>query len=489
MGLITPVIALAFTSIVRSTPGAENRNDDASALLLLTTWLSKDVSSTSETGFFVGSSAPAGTSCATSGMPSSFKLLELHWTEGARNYVTEYRWVSTNASEGRIWRFACQRGLAADQTKLTPDLNSVAASPSHPFAPAPVQIVMSPTTTASGTPGNKGLQFAVLIYDDFGVQRELLSLDATTTNVRTTLPPSSGTPTGNNSGPIANNTTVSIQAGTAATNVPLAVTDPDAGDLLSASFPSGLPVGWNVVAIGTSVDIAPDPLATAGTYAIAYSVTDTSGETASAQLIVNVTVVAPNLAPSASPAVLNASKGVAGTVTLSYSDPEGESLTPVLDATDIPSGWTTSVLGKVVTITPSTTATGTTVIDYSVTDSFGNKAIASISVSVCTVSLVSVSPANKTVVVKSNGDIDQNVDIVISTNGACSALVLGFLPNSPSGVETNEAFNASDAVQIKKHSSYAWTRPAASTTRVVPLHVRQGANGPIELTINLTTTR
>ena len=38
-------------------------------------------------------------------------------------------------------------------------------------------------------PGNKGLQFVVTVLDDTGVKRELLSLDATTIECVTTLPP------------------------------------------------------------------------------------------------------------------------------------------------------------------------------------------------------------------------------------------------------------------------------------------------------------
>ena len=80
------------------------------------------------------------------------------------------------------------------------------------------------------------------------------------------------------------------------------------------------------------------------------------------------------------------------------------------------------------------------------------------------------------------------VTVEITSNGACSALVLGFLPNS-SVVETTESFNASNVVTIGTSTSLAWVRPASSTNRVVPLNVRQGANGPILLSAYLTTTR
>ena len=78
--------------------------------------------------------------------------------------------------------------------------------------------------------------------------------------------------------------------------------------------------------------------------------------------------------------------------------------------------------------------------------------------------------------------------VEISSNGACDPLLVGFLPNYDLVVEVTENFNASNVVTIRKNNPYAWTRPPASGSRVVPLNVRQGANGDIELTVNLTTT-
>ena len=184
-----------------------------------------------------------------------------------------------------------------------------------------------------------------------------------------------------------------------------------------------------------------------------------------------------------------ASKGVPSVATLVYSDPEGDPLTPVLDATDIPAGWSATVSGDQVTVTPSASASGTTVIRYSVTDSAGNTATSQITVNVCTVSLVSVTPTPPTVKVKNNGDLFTSVTVEITSNGACSPLVLGFLPNDTSSVEATVEFNASNVATINKNSAFAWTRPAANSTRVVALNVRQGANGPAELSIDLTTTR
>lgn len=484
MGLIMPVLAMSFSVVVRSLPQADARTDDSRSLLNLTTWLARDVSSTREDGFFVGTSGPLGGCLATSLPPASINLTELHWRETlgtTRNFVVNYRFVSTAPGKGVIYRYSCLLGQAASSLKMTPEMNTVSSA--GPLSPAPVQITLAPTTMDNGSPGNKGLQFVVLIYDDNGVQRELLSLDATTTNVVTALPLAPGAPNPDlNVPPVASNLSMSVVAGASKT-VALPVID---DDVVFTTFPSGVPLGWNVYAAGTTVEVTPDPLALPGMYTIDYTVTDPFGEVASAQIIVTVSAVALNLPPTATAANINASKGQPVVANLIFSDPEGEILTPVLGP--VPAGWTATVSGNQVTITPSATATNTTTIPYTVTDSAGGSAMSQITVSVCTVSLVSITPASATVVVRSNGNLTGDIVVQIATNGACSALVLGFLPNT-SVVESTESFNASNSVMIRRNSPYAWTRPAAGVPRLVRLNVRQGANGPVELFTTLTTTR
>jgi hypothetical protein len=184
---------------------------------------------------------------------------------------------------------------------------------------------------------------------------------------------------------------------------------------------------------------------------------------------------------------LKASRSQESTVKLTYSDPENEVLQPVLVAGDIPVGWVASVVGDRFKVTPSATASGSTVIRYTVTDSFGQTATSQVTVDLCTVTSMSVTPT--TVVVRANGRLDEPVTVAISTNGACGPLVLGFLPNDSSPVEVTESFNASNVVTISETSTYSWTRPGRTTSRIVPLNVRQGANGPILLSANLTTKR
>lgn len=487
MGIVVPVLAFAFSVVVRTTPSAEDRADDARSLLNLTTHLSQDVSSTREDGFFIGPDpAPPG-GCLETSLPAvSINLLELRWSEGAERYITNYRWVSTGPGKGQIHRFACQQGQAARLARMTPDMNEV---PSGMFGVAPVEITEAPTTMTDGTPGIKGIQFVVLIYDDFGIQRELLSLDATTTNVLTTLPGSSGGSGGSNTAPVAPPLQITITP--PATRVEtLPAYDPD-GDVLFTTFPNGLPAAWDIRATGVDLEITPDPLAAPRDYPILYRVTDPSGASTDGQLLVTIAAPGPNQPPIANSVSIRASQGVEAVATLDFSDvdlPVGFVMTPVLDPATIPAGWTTAVTGNVVTITPSATASGTTVIRYQVTDDVGQTVTSQITVNVCTVSLVSISPSNRTVRVRNSGDLDQAVTIEITSNGACDPLVVGVLPNSDLLVEVMENFNASNVVTIRKNNAYAWTRPAAGTPRVVPLNVRQGANGDIELSVDLITT-
>jgi hypothetical protein len=351
------------------------------------------------------------------------------------------------------------------------------------FAPAPVEITKALTTMADGSPGIKGIQFVVLIFDDFGIQRELLSLDATTTNVLTTLPGGSGSTGGSNTAPIASDLSMTITP--PATQVEtLPVTDPD-GDVLFTTFPNGLPGSWNILATGVTLQVTPDPAAAPGPYEIVYRVTDPFGASADAKLLVTIAAPTPNLPPIANAATISASRGVPAVATLVFSDPEGETLVPALGP--LPTDWSATVSGNEVTITPSTSASGTTVIQYSVTDSALNTTTSQITVNVCTVELVSFAP--NTVAVKNNGDLADAVNIEIRSNGACDPLVVGFLPNTDSAVEATVNFNASNVATIPKNSPFAWLRPPVGQTRVVPLNVRQGANGPIELSVDLTTTR
>jgi prepilin-type N-terminal cleavage/methylation domain-containing protein len=487
MGMLMPVLAMAFSVVIRTSPVSEARADDSRSLTNLTNWLSQDVSSTSEDGFFIGASAPGGGCVLPASADGSVNLLELHWREGSDHFVTNYRFVSNVPADGkgRIFRYACLQGSAANELRMTAELNEVAPSALNLMAPAPVRIAPVPTVRADGSPGVKGVQLVVLIFDDAGIQRELLNLDATTTNIATLLPGASGGFGGTNTAPTAEDLTITMAQGTTRLES-LPATDLDVLFTTFPGSPHAVPPAWNLLATGTTIEITPDPTAPPATYPITYRVTDPSGLTADATL--NVTIVAPaaNMPPIAESTSVTATRSQESVTNLVFSDPEGEVLQPVLVAADIPAGWSASVVGDQFRVTPSATAT-TSVIRYTVTDSAGQTATSQITVDLCAVDAISVTP--QTVGVKGSGGLEDEVVVQISTNGACSPLVLGFLPNDTSAVEVTESFNTSNVVTISESTSYAWIRPAQSSQRVVPLNVRQGANGPILLSANLITTR
>ena len=128
----------------------------------------------------------------------------------------------------------------------------------------------------NGLPGIKGIQFVVLIYDDNGIQRELLSLDATTTNIVTLLPGSGGGSAANNTPPTASDLSMTITPpATQVESLQDVATDPD-GDVLFTTFPNGLPGSWNILATEVTISVTPDPAAAPGDYDIVYRVTDPS---------------------------------------------------------------------------------------------------------------------------------------------------------------------------------------------------------------------
>ena len=141
LGLLMPVLAMAFSVVVRTNPTSSDRADDSRSLLNLTNWISQDVSSTSEDGFYVGPLESGQVGCVAAWPGSSVNLLELHWREGSSHFVTNYRFVSTGPTTGQIFRYACQQGQAATELRMTAELNKV---PTGSFGPAPVEITKRP---------------------------------------------------------------------------------------------------------------------------------------------------------------------------------------------------------------------------------------------------------------------------------------------------------------------------------------------------------
>jgi hypothetical protein len=377
-----------------------------------------------------------------------------------------------------IHRYACKSGQPATDLKLTPDLNNAS---SGALAPAPVAITLVPTT--NGNPGFKGIQFVVTVLDENGVQRELLSLDATTSNVHSTLPPPGGGSGSTNDPPTADPGSTSVLlGGTVDFDLDPVVNDPEGQTLEVTLDTSTLPVGLTATATtgSTVVSIAADLAVPPGTYSFGYTVTDPGSPPKSDSSTVNVTVIDPNVnqPPTANAASTNATRTQPVTVPLSVNDPE-DGVNVDIDVGPL-TGWTFAVSGLDVTITPPSNAPAETVIPYTATDQDGASVNSTITVHVCTVSITGIT--NNPVQVFTNGPnigkLKKDVTVTIATNAACTGpLVLAFKPKAADTIETNIAFGTGTTATIVG-SAYIWDTVA----RDVTLNIRQGANGTIEAT-------
>ena len=289
IGLIAVVIGATFSVIVRSLPPTEARVDDARAQLGLTNWFPQDVLSADETGFEQG---PYTARCAAGSVPSgSIGLLQLRWSEGSSVFVADYRYVRHGTTgTGYIARLSCTAGQAARSLKMTPILRDLSGTTQ---APAPVNIDLVEKADGSG---DRGVRFEVEIVDpESGQRRELISLDGTTANVLTTLPPTPATTTtttppttsGANDPPTAGELWLTAENDTAQT-VTLPATDPE-GRALTVTVVAQ-PPELTVTNVG---DVDVSVLATGGTvgvtYDFEYRVTDDAN--AAATGTVHVTIV------------------------------------------------------------------------------------------------------------------------------------------------------------------------------------------------------
>src|SRR4051794_17804138 len=137
IGLISGVIVGVFSVIVRTTPQAEARSDDARSLLGLSTWLPSDLSSTPHTacadplaGCLTAASAwdksPLRASgCA--GVDQGINVLRLQWTESfgsvatTSTFVADYRFKQVGTT-WKLFRISCVLGGARSTLRLSSEL-------------------------------------------------------------------------------------------------------------------------------------------------------------------------------------------------------------------------------------------------------------------------------------------------------------------------------------------------------------------------------
>jgi len=194
--------------------------------------------------------------------------------------------------------------------------------------------------------------------------------------------------TGTNDAPLATGATVAVlEDGVVSGALP--ATDPDAGDTLTFALSGTAPVGFSIDASGNwSLDAASYDSLAAGqtqTLTIPYTVTDASGLSSSANLVITITGVndAP-VSPGATAAVLEDAT-VSGTLTATDAD-AGDTLTFALSGT-APVGFSIDASGNwsLDAASYDSLASGQTqtlTIPYTVTDAGGASSTASLVITI-----------------------------------------------------------------------------------------------------------
>jgi prepilin-type N-terminal cleavage/methylation domain-containing protein len=278
VGLLSAVLAAVFTTVVRTSPSTEERADDARSLLAITTWLPRDVGSASPTSFRAGD---LPSSCSSGVDAGSQGLLELQWTAGGTTLVANYRFVTRPDGLGTIERYACALNGAATASRMTAPLRTipVTATPQPSEAPAPVDISLYGTSGAY-----EGLRLEIVVLAEDGVTtRSLLALDAETSNVPTTLAPTTtviatSTTTSTlapNPPPIAADLFVQVHLDEVLAGFDLPATDAEPLTATIVAFDPELAVVVDPSGLGFSVEAQTAAGAVDGaTYTFTYTVSD-----------------------------------------------------------------------------------------------------------------------------------------------------------------------------------------------------------------------
>lgn len=453
-GILASVTASVIIVALKTSPAAEDRADAAVNVQGLVTWLPQDVDSTAP-GSFDTSLVPSG--CA--GTDPGFNLMKMSWHEKVgttTNFTVSYRYVPlpVPTDGGRIVRVYCIVGGAPQV------LNVSGIIPEWLAGAEPVRITLSDAPDSDGLTLYDTARFEVepiagktiVIVGTTKNPAETLSGPSTTSPPTTTIPPV-------NQPPVADNLAYTIASGVPV-SFSVSGTDPEGG-ALTAAFPA-IPVDWTVTSTGALTFTVTAPATAAGTAVpIGYVVTDPLGLSGSATVTFTVQpIAAANEAPSANPSSGSTTAGAAVVVTLLASDPEGGLLTA--SVTGVPSGWTTSVAGLTVTVTPSSdAAAGNFVMDYTVTDPLGlaNSSTLTVTITAPPPCVITGPSLDRTTVTLKKNDPDALFDTVTATitivSGYCVGLALHYDTGAPNGqyVRNFATSGTSRSVTLPKHPS------------------------------------
>lgn len=146
IGILATTLAAVFTVIVRSTPDAEDRVNDARSLQGLVTWLPQDIDATPPDGF---DRSPTAWPCGGAAPgPDSHNVLAMEWTE-TKSTVTTFNSSYRYELDDEQWsmaRYVCEDHGPATRLNLTSELAAWGAP-----APVTVEMCALPIDDATGT--------------------------------------------------------------------------------------------------------------------------------------------------------------------------------------------------------------------------------------------------------------------------------------------------------------------------------------------------
>ena len=355
MGFLSATLAAVFTVMVRTTPGADERINDARSLKGLVTWLPQDMDATPPAGFDNDVNAWP---CGGDKPVDSHNVIAMSWREEGdipSRFDVSYRY-ELNEGEWIVARYSCQDGDVGTRVNMTSAL-----APWNPASP-PARVVMcsSPIDATTGacpaasrvtdpnTQPVESMKVTLTLIDG-----RTYSIDAASKNPDQDLKDDPDAVT--NYPPVAgvSNYSMSMVAGT--TSIPLdlyathIISDPEVDYLTSAvdSY-KPLPTGIGVTSADSlKATIQADSSLAPGVLSPPVSLIVSDAYGGSVEITITITIVIPPNAPpvaTTSPYTLAISAGESINVPLGLShgvsDPNGDALT--LDVRS----WPASIVDK-----------------------------------------------------------------------------------------------------------------------------------------------
>jgi prepilin-type N-terminal cleavage/methylation domain-containing protein len=477
MGVIMTSLSMIVTTVLRTSPATEARDDDARTLLGLITYMPEDVNSTPPGGFDFGKGATSGCAGASPGV----SLVLLTWTEtktSTQTFHANYRYADDGQGY-KVVRYTCLDGQTPSITRMTSELPPIDETTWTPGS-APVAV-----TSHQEAGEDVGLTIRVTT-----VAGDSIDLEMRSNNPDETLPPASPhvyleiPPT--NQAPTAGNVSTTIQ-NYDPLDIGLPAADPD-GDGVTISlrnFPSG--DGWTsqINALNVTVTSPPAPtlLAAGTTITFQYDVIDPYGQLATGDVTLTVADLATNGAPIASDVTEVVAAGVPFILDLPVSDPDSDPLTVAQ-----PNGHTSLNIVKTgatqLTITSDGTNTNPGPFNYTVSDG-ALSATATVQLTVTTCNVTSLTPATNSTERKNSGKLSNSVTYSVAYTGPCNNLVLEYDSDLSDGYQaTYLSFGAGTTVTVQGHPGghNNWTLGAHTMT------LKDSQTGPALRTATLTVT-